>query len=119
MHTYEMIGVADSNGRTYKCPYGTYSKATGFVSNGYEMYISLDVVNKLFHEDCWSLKQETKKMSKEDIEKELGYEIEIINENNIGEIDKIKNCNSQEINKSNMNLSYMIDDLFRKVLMED
>lgn len=119
MHTYEMIGVADSNGRTYKCPYGTYSKATGFVSNGYEMYISLDVVNKLFHEDCWSLKQETKKMSKEDIEKELGYEIEIINENNIGEIDKNKKLNPQGINESDKTLSDIIDDLFKKVLMEE
>lgn len=92
MMTYEMIGVADQNNRTYESKYGTYSKKSGFVIN--PSYItfssSLDskqilfsyqkLLNNLFHENCWSIKEEKskpKKMTKEEIEKELGYEIEI------------------------------------------
>lgn len=92
MMTYEMIGVADQNNRTYESKYGKYNKKNGFIIN--PSYItfsnSLDskqilfsyqeLLNGLFHENCWSIKQEKprpKKMTKEQIEKELGYEIEI------------------------------------------
>ena len=30
MHTYEMIGVADENGRTYVSEFGSYNKDKGF-----------------------------------------------------------------------------------------
>lgn len=75
MYTYQMVGVADQNGRTYECKYGTYSKEKGFVFP-YE-YIDISFVNKLFHEDLWSLKVEPKKMTLSEVEKELGYPVEI------------------------------------------
>ena len=94
MMTYEMIGVADQNGRTYVSKYGTYNKDKGFVIN--PKYIKFqttldsrkilmsyqELINGLFHDNCWSLKTEEKKpkkMTKEDIEKALGYKIEICN----------------------------------------
>lgn len=80
MMTYEMVGVADQNGKTYESKYGTYSKEKGFhvcCSKGAD-----DLVNALFHENCWSLKQEVKQMTKEDIEKELGYKIKIVPDKN-------------------------------------
>lgn len=77
MHTYEMVAVADENGRTYVSQYGTYNKQDGFrLATSYLFYPI--VVDKLFHEDCWSIKKEVKEMTKEEIEKELGYEIKII-----------------------------------------
>ena len=96
MMTYEMIGVADQNGRTYESKYGTYNKEKGFVIN--PSYIKFNsaldskhilfsyqkLLDGLFHDNCWSLKIEKpkpKKMTKEEIEKELGYEVEIVREN--------------------------------------
>lgn len=97
MMTYEMIGVADQNGRTYESIYGTYNKQKGFTIN--PKYITFStglnskhilfsyqrLINSLFHDNCWSLKaekQKPKKMTKEDIEKALGYEIEIQDNSN-------------------------------------
>ena len=83
MMGYEMIGVSDQNGRTYESKYGTYSKDTGFVlSDLSKSMIKEELLDNLFHENCWSLKQESKKMTREDIEKELGYKIEIVPEEN-------------------------------------
>lgn len=79
MRMSEMINVADQNGKTYISPYGTYSKEDGF--NLYPTYDFEQLLNKLVHEDCWKLKVDKKKMTKADIEKELGYEIDIICEN--------------------------------------
>lgn len=81
MYTYQMIGVADENGRTYECKYGTYSKEKGFEFG--DEYLNkkckvLAFINLLFHEDIWQLKQEPKKMSLQDIEKELGYRVQIV-----------------------------------------
>lgn len=79
-----MVGVADSNNRTYECKYGTYSKKDGFKFNEeveeiVEDYGWREVVNILFHENLWKLKQEpVKKMSLEDIERELGYRVQIV-----------------------------------------
>lgn len=84
IHTYEMVAIADQNGRTYECKYGTYSKNDGFKFNEeVEMIVDdygwREVVNILFHENLWKLKQEpVKKMSLQDVEKELGYRVEII-----------------------------------------
>ena len=81
MYTYQMIGVADENGKTYECKYGTYSKEKGFEFG--DEYLNkkckvLAFINLLFHEDIWKLKPEVKKMSLQDIEKELGYRVQII-----------------------------------------
>lgn len=81
MHSYEMIATADENGRTYVSEYGAYSKENGFdlrpsiIRNHYDVE---DLLNKLLHEDCWRLKVDKKKMTKADIEKALGYEIDIV-----------------------------------------
>ena len=82
MYTYQMVGLADDNGRTYECKYGTYSKEDGFkfnesinpiVKNGWR-----NLVNVLFHEDLWKLKKEPiKEMTLQEIEKELGYRVAI------------------------------------------
>ena len=78
MMSYEMVGVADQNNRTYKSKYGVYSKETGFVLNGFGRSLGkCELLDRMFHENCWSMKTEPKKMNKEQIEKELGYEIEI------------------------------------------
>ena len=92
MYACEAIALADQNGRTYVSKYGTYNKDKGFVIN--PKYIKFqttldsrkilmsyqELINGLFHENCWSLKVEKpkpRKMTKADIEKALGYEIEI------------------------------------------
>lgn len=92
MYTYQMVGLADQNGRTYVSKYGTYNKENGFVIKPQYIHFSKEtepdkilfsyqeLINGLFHDDCWSLKVEKpkpRKMTKEEIEKELGYEIDI------------------------------------------
>lgn len=90
MYCYQMVGLADQNGKTYECEYGIYNKENGFqiknfgVSNDYE-----DMLYDLFHKDMWSLKVEPKVMTKEEIEKALGYKI------------KIKSEDEKNINKNN------------------
>ena len=85
MYTYQMVGLADENGREYECIYGTYSKDKGFRFNDSVIPICEDkgwreIVNILFHEDMWKLaeKEIPKKMTIEDIEKELGYRVNIV-----------------------------------------
>lgn len=73
MFTHEMIAEADTNGKTYQSKYGTYSKKDGFCLISFIK----DYLNNMLHEDCWELKP-AKKMTKEEIEEALGYEIEII-----------------------------------------
>lgn len=91
MVTYRMIGCADENGRTYKSRFGTYSKEDGFIlSKEAERMSRTQLLWDICHEDCWDLKVEAKKMTKEDIEKELGYKIEIILPDN-------KNDDSEDI----------------------
>ena len=75
-----MVGIADENGRTYESKYGTYSKEKGFEFTNFpkEECKQIAFINLLFHEDIWKLKPEVKKMSLQDIEKELGYRVQII-----------------------------------------
>ena len=82
MLTYEMVGVADENGKTYECDWGTYSKKNGFKFPNLDFGDSQEFVesfaNQLMHSNVWRLKKEVKKkMTLEDIEKELGYKIEL------------------------------------------
>lgn len=79
MHTYEMIGVADENGRTYVSDYGSYNKEKGFdLLKSCNLMSHENLLNILLHEDCWKLAIEPKKkMSIKEIEEKLGYEIEI------------------------------------------
>ena len=78
-----MVGLADENGKTYECEYGTYSKEDGFkfnenvrpiIKNGWR-----NLVNILFHDDLWKLKKEpVKEVTLEDIEKEFGCKVRIV-----------------------------------------
>lgn len=90
MYTYEMVGVADQNNKTYKSIYGTYNKEDGFkvadewkeflVSNDSEesIYNIETLIHNLFHENVWQIvKDEPRKMTLAEIEKELGYRIQI------------------------------------------
>ena len=92
MYTYQVVGLADCNDRTYECEYGTYNKKDGFVFNnenetmlkhfeylgeGIETVVS-NIIDDLFHKDMWKIvKPEARKMSIADIEKELGYPVQI------------------------------------------
>lgn len=83
MFTYQMVGLADDNGKTYECKYGTYNKKEGFMFNEDTLPIVKkigwrELVNILFHDDLWKVKQDIKKMSLEDIEKALGYRVQIV-----------------------------------------
>ena len=83
MYTYQMVGLADENGKTYECKYGTYNKDEGFKFNEEAQSVVKDgwrnLVYILFHENLWSLKKESiKEMSLQDIEKELGYRVRIV-----------------------------------------
>ena len=106
MMGYEMVGVADQNSRTYKSQYGFYSKETGFVLNKTGLGLGKnELLDKMFHENCWELKKEPKKMTKEEIEKALGYEIEIDDGNDKKEIAESEEESNTKINsdkKENM-----------------
>ena len=114
MHTYQMIAVADENGKTYTSKYGLYNKHNGFaLSNLSSSMIKEELLDNLFHEDCWSLKVETKKMTKDQIEKELGYKIEIIDEpKNNDKSEKIEDKNKSTINSQLDDLIKAFDDVF-------
>ena len=57
MYTYQMIGVADHNTRVYESEYGIYSKFTGFILSEIAKSMKTEeLLYKLMHEDCWSLK---------------------------------------------------------------
>lgn len=81
MYTYQMVGLADENGREYESKYGTYSKTDGFRFNDDIYNVVKDLgwrgfINILFHDDLWKLKKEpAKEMSLQDIERELGYRV--------------------------------------------
>lgn len=89
MFTYQMVGVADQNDKKYECKYGTYTHKDGFVFNESigELVETIGwrgIVNMLFHENLWKLSVEEpkpikpKEMTLEDIEKELGYRVQIV-----------------------------------------
>ena len=79
-----MIGLADENGKTYECEYGTYSKESRFIFNDragevFERDGYRELFDILVHEDLWKLKQEPiKKMTLTELEKELGYRVQIV-----------------------------------------
>ena len=103
MVTYQMIGLADENGKAYECKYGTYNKKDGFIFNeSVREHTAKEgwrgLINVLFHEDLWKLQPETKKMTLEDLEKELGYRVEIVK--------------SEEDVKKDEEIREMVEDLF-------
>lgn len=98
MMTYQMIGIADQNDKTYECEYGSYNKENGFIFNRNVREVTENggwrkFINMLFHDDMWKLKPEVKKMTLADVEKELGYKVQIVDPepNNNPISDKSKN----------------------------
>lgn len=100
-----MVGLADENGKTYECKYGTYNKDEGFKFNEEAQSVVKDgwrnLVYILFHENLWSLKKESiKEMSLQDIEKELGYRVRIITpDENKKEYEKLSPKKKKQIDK--------------------
>ena len=86
MYTYEMVALADENGRTYECKYGEYNKEAGFkfnetVESIVDEYGWREIVNILFHENLWKLKKDpVKMMTLEELEEDLGYKVKIVEE---------------------------------------
>ena len=86
MYTYEMVALADENGRTYECKYGEYNKENRFKFNEIvepivDKYGWREIVNILFHENLWHLKKDpVKMMTLEELEQELGYKVKIVEE---------------------------------------
>ena len=106
MYTYQMVGLADENGKTYECEYGTYNKEDGFRFNDSVSPICeekgwREIVNILFHEDLWKLKKDpVKEMTLNDIEKELGYRVRIITpDENKKEYEKLSPEKKEQIDK--------------------
>ena len=90
IYTYQMVGLADQNDRIYISKYGVYSKKKGFELSEFSKSMSkCELIDNLFHEDCWSLKKEIKRMTKEEIEKVLGYEVEIVDDD-LNKVDGLK-----------------------------
>ena len=106
MLTYEMIGLADENGREYESVYGTYTKEEGFKFNDAINPIIDDegwrgFINLLFHENMWKLKKEdVKEMTLKDLERELGYKIRIVDpETKHKEYEELSSERKEEIQK--------------------
>ena len=110
MYSYQMIGIADENDRVYESKYGNYSKKYGFeLSELSKSMTKEELLDNLFHEDCWSLKKKPKKMTKKEIEDALGYEIEI---NEPEEKNKPKDNQVIGKNAQKSNRNVFADDIF-------
>lgn len=121
MLTYEMVGVADENGKTYECDWGTYSKKDGFKFPNLDFGDSQEFVesfaNQLMHSNIWKLKKEPKKrMTLEEIEKELGYKVELCKspkkeEDDYNYSDVVKKCEEEAGKDSydDIDIQYLFD----------
>lgn len=102
MMAYEVVGLCEDNDRTYESVLGTYSKKTGFILSDSAYGLNRDILaDRLFQLNDWHLKKEEpkrKKMTIEEIEKELGYKIEIANKSS-SEKNEIKNEKSTKNKK--------------------
>lgn len=84
MYTYQMVGLADENNKTYESKYGTYSKEDGFKFDDCITEVIDDVgwrgfINILFHDNLWKLQPEpVKEVTLEDIEREFGCKVRIV-----------------------------------------
>ena len=112
MYTYQMVGLADCNDRTYECEFGTYNKENGFMFNEStqqqlddQQYLGenvkgfvLNLIDELFHNDMWKMvkEPEPKKMTLADIEKELGYRIQVVDPELDKPTDKKKELTEEE-----------------------
>ena len=107
MYTYQMVGLADSNDRTYECRFGTYNKEDGFKFNKRYQEMLNDsqylgkvesIINGLFQGNIWILvkEPEPKKMTLADIEKELGYRIQVVDPELDKPTDKKKELTEEE-----------------------
>lgn len=84
MYTYQMVGLADENNKTYESKYGTYSKEDGFKFDDCITEVIDDVgwrgfINILFHDNLWKLQPEpVKEVTLKDIEREFGCKVRIV-----------------------------------------
>ena len=82
MTTFEMMKDAEKTGRTYISEDLRFSMKNGFHNNygtpwGANAFSELNDVLKL---DDWELLDEVKRMTLKEIEKKLGYKIELVSE---------------------------------------
>lgn len=86
MTTYEMVALADKNRKTYVNGKLRYNKEKGFHdergnTSTLEYEYEVDQLNAFIHDFDWE-ELKPKKMTIEEIEKTLGYSIEIIGRSN-------------------------------------
>ena len=99
MNALDMIKYAKEDNIPYESSFGVYNPDKGFEINEYGEKCFKSDPNKfltmlLNDETVWHPQPETKKMTLEDIEKELGYKVELINKP-VKKVE-IKNNNSLE-----------------------
>lgn len=79
-----MIGAASDNTKTYESKYGTYNKEEKFKLNKLAMEEMAknpsEFLYNIMDKDLWKLKVERKKMTQAEIEKALGYKIEVVDD---------------------------------------
>ena len=114
MMTYEMIGVADENGRTYESKYGTYNREEGFEFNDETFEYPREVFcGILLHEDLWRLKVDKKKMTLDDIEKALGYKVEIVEDKKKPVSPKCTSAETPKPKKRQIFFDDLLDELLK------
>ena len=113
--TYEMIGVADENGRIYESKYGTYNRRKGgFEFNDEAFKYPREVFcNMLLHDDLWRLKVDKKKMTLDDIEKALGYKVEIVEDEKKPVPPKCTSAETPKPKKRQIFFDEFLDELFK------
>ena len=115
MMAYEVVGLCEDNNRTYESVLGTYSNETGFVLS--KTALSLDkkiLADRLFQLNDWHLKKEEprrKRMTLDEIEKCLGYKVEIVEENNSEKLEQNNNDNKSTENTYNFE-DWLFEQLF-------
>jgi hypothetical protein len=116
MTTQEMVNIADQNNKTYESAYGTYNKEKGFLFNTNAITMAKhNLAYDLFHDATWSIKKEpVKKMTKEQIEKALGYKVDIVLDDKEKEIvDKSKKPSPPKNKSAEKGDVITIDELMR------
>ena len=120
MTTQEMVDIADQNTKTYESEYGTYSKEKGFLFNAHAMTMTkYKLIYDLFHNTTWAIKKDpVKKMTKEQIEKALGYKVEIVSDKEKETVDKSKKTKNKSKDKTDEGIT--MDELMRLIFgLED
>lgn len=95
MYTYQMIGCADDNGKTYISPYGIYSKKQRFSLSKYGKTLDVEeLLYRLFQDDCWRLYKDSVYIPKYSYENKDNKDTSKVEENT--KIDKEKMTATKE-----------------------